>query len=417
MAEEQKKIIIPAVEDITTLAARINELCARPRATDVLSIQSVLKSSSILADMAKPKASVMDAVLKGSALSAVLAAPSKWTLNPLEGITVAMPAMTKEFHIGTNLTALAAMEAQTSELACSKGISQLTSVASQITSISDILATQSDFIRELIAPTSMLTDLQQIAENTHKTILDAGDLTRWQLDVLNSASFMVDRHVKWASNYFTTTYGTEPIPQIEEITGYAPKVNVIELLPEELEYERGKKEDITLSEALENTASYRMSERGKGLVERIVNVNKTCLRKNLNPIFKYSNATMMAAVNLGGTVCSNNGSFGIIIDGLYFIFYENLKHIKEVFSDEVVRNEDVFKCIFRVKDMRTDLRHDYEHGDKIEKKTKNIAESYAYYTGKVTPTTSSDYLMTQEGLYKDFCKLTDYLQEVIEKQA
>lgn len=46
---------------------------------------------------------------------------------------------------------------------------------------------------------------------------------------------------------------------------------------------------------------------------------------------------MMAATNLGGTVCTNNDSFGIIVDGLYFFFYENLKHIKEVFSDEAVR--------------------------------------------------------------------------------
>ena len=61
----------------------------------------------------------------------------------------------------------------------------------------------------------------------------------------------------------------------------------------------------------------------------------------------------------------NRNSFGDVIDGLYFIFYENLKHIKEVVTDEAVRNEDVYQCIFRVKDMRTDIRHDYEHGDNI----------------------------------------------------
>ena len=101
-----------------------------------------------------------------------------------------------------------------------------------------------------------------------------------------------------------------------------------------------------------------------------MNINKTCQRKNLNPLFTYTNATMMAATNLGGTVCTNSGNFGIIIDGLYFFFYENLKHIKEIFSDDAVRNEDVFQCIFRVKDMRTDLRHDFEHGDNIETKMK-----------------------------------------------
>lgn len=65
--------------------------------------------------------------------------------------------------------------------------------------------------------------------------------------------------------------------------------------------------------------------------------------------------------------------------------------------------------------MRTDLRHDYEHGDNIAKKMNDIAESYSYYTGKVTLSSSSDFLTTQEGLYKDFDKLADHIQEVIEK--
>lgn len=415
MAEEQEKTVIQAVSDLTSLTARINELCARPRITDCSSIQSVLRSNALLAEAAKPKVSVMDAVLKGGALGAAMAAPSKWTLNPLDGVAPAMPAISKDLLQGTKLAALAAMEAQTGELARIKGIAQLTSVASQITSISEALASQSSFIREMIAPTSMLSDLQRIAEKTHKTIIDAGNLSAWQLGVLDSASFMVDRHIDWTSRFCTTTYEAESLPQIEEIADYSPKVNVIESLSEELEYEHDRNEEITPSEALERTPSFQMSERGKGLMEKIVNINKTCQRKNLNPLFTYTNATMMAATNLGGTVCTNSGSFGIIIDGLYFFFYENLKHIKEIFSDDAVRNEDVFQCIFRVKDMRTDLRHDFEHGDNIEKKMKDIAESYLYYTGKVTPTTSHDYLTTQEGLYKDFCMLADHLQEAVER--
>lgn len=86
-------------------------------------------------------------------------------------------------------------------------------------------------------------------------------------------------------------------------------------------------------------------------------------------------------------------------------------------TEEAVRNEDFFQCIFRVKDMRSDLRHDFEHGDKIEKKMDDIARSYLYYTGKVTPTTSADYIKVQEGLFNDFYMLAEYLQDVVERQA
>ena len=127
MAEEQKKTVIQAVSDLTSLTARINELCARPRITDCLSIRSVLRSNALLAEAAKPKVSVMDAVLKGGALGAAMAAPSKWTLNPLDGVAPAMPAISKDLLQGTKLAALAAMETQTGELARIKGIAQLTS--------------------------------------------------------------------------------------------------------------------------------------------------------------------------------------------------------------------------------------------------------------------------------------------------
>ena len=414
MAEE-KKTVIQTIAGLTSLTERINEICGRTQIPDCSAIQTALKSSELWASAIKPKDSVMDVVLRGGALSAALAAPSKWTLNPLEGIVPALPSISKSL-LTPSITALAAMEAKTSALAINNGIAQITSVASQLTTINEMLSSQTAFVRELIAPSSMLTDLQRIAEKTHKSILDAGKLSTWQLSVLDSASFMVDRHVDWASRFCSTAYDIEPIPQIVELDDYSPKLNVIELLPEELEYEKSRNEDITPGEALEKTPSYQMSERGKGLVERIVNINETCLRKNREPIFKCTDTTMMAAATLSGTVCNSKSSFGDLVDGLYFIFYENLEHIKDIVTDPTVRKEDIYQCIFRVKHIRTDYRHDNDHGkvSKIKQKIKDIGESYSYYTGKVAPTLKSDFLAAQEGLYDDFERLTDHLQEIIE---
>lgn len=46
--------------------------------------------------------------------------------------------------------------------------------------------------------------------------------------------------------------------------------------------------------------------------------------------------------------------------------------------------------------MRTDLRHDYEHGKEIRNKDFAIGDSYKHYAGKPVHTTSSDYLATQD---------------------
>ncbi|MBR5432845.1 MAG: hypothetical protein IK117_00240 [Bacteroidales bacterium] len=385
---------------------------------DYSALQTALKGSTLWANSMKSTESVMDVVLKGSALSAALSAPSKWSLNPFEVGEFSLEAATKN-ALSPSLTALAAMEAQTSLLTRNGEIKSLTSIATQIASITDVLVSQSDYVRQLIAPTSMLADLQRVAEQTHKTIADAGKLIPWQLGVLDTVSLMADRQVDWASRISSTAYSDYPFSPTESLNDLYPKINVIEVLPEELEYEKTQEEGITPSEALGKTPAFRFSERAKALIERVTTINQICKRTNRKPIFTFSDTTMMAAVTLGGTECVNRSSFGDVIDSLYFIFYENIEHIKSLVTEESVVNEDVYQCIFRVKDMRTDVRHDIEHGgkSKIKKKNKDIGESYSHYTGKVALTSKSDYRKTQAGLYDDFKTLTDHLLGIVEKQG
>jgi hypothetical protein len=50
-----------------------------------------------------------------------------------------------------------------------------------------------------------------------------------------------------------------------------------------------------------------------------------------------------------------------------------------------------------------------------KKKEKDTDESYSYYTGKVVPTSSDDFITAQNKPYEDFYALTDHLQGITEK--
>lgn len=378
---ERNHSAMQAISELKSLSVRINDMCGMTRLSEYKAFQTVLKGS-VVWNVPKPKWMTIDA--------AVFCTPS--------------------------VAALAVMEEQSKMLNRNCAIAPLTSVATQISSITEALASQTDYIKQLIAPATMLADLKRIAEQTHKSIAIAGKITPWQLGVLDSVSFMVDRQVGWASRFSSTTYRDNPFTLTEGFSSFTPKVNVIEVLPEELEYEKNLQEDISANEALEKTLAYRISERAKTLIEKVSTINKICKRTNRKPIFTFSEGTMMAAVTLGGTECVNRASFGDVIDSLYFIFYENIEHIKAFVTEESVINEDVYQCIFRVKDMRTDMRHDIEHGgkSKIKKKNKDIGESYSHYTGKVALTSKSDYQTAQAKLYDEFEALTDYLIEKVE---
>ena len=144
------KTVSQSLADLTSLTARISDVFGRTQLPDIASIQTSL-SGAIWRDFS-PIDYKKDTVLGGGSLGA-----------------------------------LAAMEAQTKEFSSRIGLAQITSVAKQLSTISEMLSAQTAFIKELIAPSSMLADLQRIAEQTHKSIINAGALSSWQVDVLDCA--------------------------------------------------------------------------------------------------------------------------------------------------------------------------------------------------------------------------------------
>lgn len=389
---------IHPLTSFSALNARIDEFCGR----------------NSLAESCKPITSPLSNVWETLDKFKELTSPSIWALDSVTSINPIVPTVSKDL-LTPKISALASLEEQTSLIARDLGIPKITSVASQISTISGILSSETDPIRELIAPSSMLTDLQSLATLTHRSIVDAGSVSEWQLGVVNSASFLVDRQVDWTSQLCTSIYGDRPFASIEDLSLYPPKVNAITYLPIDLEVEKSKKKDITPEEAFLNSDVLNLTEKGKRLTNKIVDINNMCVRKGREVLFKYTGATMNAAATMGGTVCSSKGDFGEIVDGLYKLFYENLKHIKNLVSEDAVRNDKIFQCIFRVKDMRTDYRHDYEHGPEgqINKKIQDIGESYSFYAGTPVLTSSEEFLQTQNGLYDDFDELADYLLSVV----
>lgn len=397
-SQTNAKPAIQSLLNFTSLATQIAETCGKNRLPDYGAVFKPFIGSEWMKSLEK----------MGN-----LASTSKWFVD-LSKMKPIFPSVNKPLF-GSSLSTLYKLEEQTSQMAKDLGIQNFTSVASQISAINDLFSTQTVGIKELLAPTRMLDDLQLLATKTHQSIVDAGSLSAWQLGLLDSASFMVDRQIDWASQFYTSVFDEEALSEMDEWDIQPASVNTISLLPEDLEDEKKKKRDITTEEALELSTVYRLAEKGKRIINKIVDLNNMCERSGQKPLFKYTGAALNTAASMGGTVCTSKESFGIIVDGLYFLFYENLERIKGLVTDASVRNEEVYQCIFRVKDIRTDMRHDYEHGPEsgIRKKTLEIGKTYSHYTGKPVLTSKSDFLRTQEMMYDEFDSVVNHLQGMV----
>jgi hypothetical protein len=260
----------------------------------------------------------------------------------------------------------------------------------------------------------MLEDLQTLAEQQHKLMQRAGEVSEWRLGLLDCASRFVDRQVTWSEGFITEVQ--DKIDETDLENQSEKQSSPVSLLPQYLGYANRENVSLTTEEAFEKSVLVEITEKGKRIMDNIVRLNDLRADKGQKAIFKYTGKLVRVATNMGSLICRTEDDLGKLIDGIYMLFYENLEHIKALDSDDAVRNEYVYQCIFRVKDIRTDLRHDYEHGKNsdIRKKRNEIFDCYRHYTNKPVLQKQRDFVTLQRRLYDEILALEDHLFGLIE---
>ena len=153
--------------NFSVLSAQVDAICGKNSFLTTKAAFEPLKST-LWADLDKTKESVLGI--------------GKWSADSVCAATTALSSLKES--LGASVSDLASLEAQTSVLASSLGINPITSVANQISSITGLVSPLSESLRELIAPTTLLSDLSKIALDAHQSMVDAGSLSEWKLGVV-----------------------------------------------------------------------------------------------------------------------------------------------------------------------------------------------------------------------------------------
>lgn len=307
-----------------------------------------------------------------------------------------------------------------------------------IDSISDMAG---DKWKNLIAPESFLSDYERLVENQHKAIQKAFQKDDFNIEgrlgMLDAASRFVDRQVGWTSDFLTAVRSQledeweadseviidAEVREIEDEAGDKEKTeervktpSTLSKIPQYIGYTNRKDVHITPEEGLEKSILVEITEMGKLIVENAMAINQLCEDKNKDKFFKPTDKLITGAVEVATMTCTSRDELGKIIDALYFLLYENLERIKKVVTDSAVRTENIYECIFAVKSIRTDFRHDFEHGKEtaIKKKRKEINDCYKKYCGKI-PLKQKDFTLLQKNLFKDILALEEHLIDKLEE--
>ncbi len=129
----------------------------------------------------------------------------------------------------------------------------------------------------------------------------------------------------------------------------------------------------------ESGVNGRVVELGKSIMRLIVQINERTASVTGADLFKATNKTSQALVRLGKPVGTYK-EYGDMIDDLYFVFRE---------STGSRLDEPVPISFSDVNALRTDLRHDVDHGDagKVRSKRKKAGSTFEKYAGAGTPQT------------------------------
>ena len=298
----------------------------------------------------------------------------------------------------------------------------LISASSQIASICSAIKPNISF-DDLFASTKILSDYCELASRQHELIQKADNQAEieWHLDLLNATSSYVDRQARWMLDL-----SEQSEPDEHSDTGWIVDDNeeyrsAVSLIPVHIGYTKRENINKSPTEGLEESVLVKITEKGKKITDGILTINNLRLDCGTDRVFGLSETVVKGMLDIGSIVCTGDEQFGKVIDGLYFVFYENLEHIKMIIGrgdknkgDQLVRTEDICQCIFNIKTMRSDLRHDLDHGSTNDRKKKmmNVGECYQKYCGR-RPLRERDFKKLQSKLYDEIISLEDWLIDIM----
>ena len=285
---------------------------------------------------------------------------------------------------------------------------QLAETLKPIASLSAELQIKAD---STLATSQLLKSYSAFVLAQHKSIQRDIDSADKRLKMIEIATDMVQDHISSVCDYVTDKKESS-----EDIIGSEVQVEksktAIQYIPSYLGYALKENSTCDLEEEFQKSMICKIITGGKGIVSKIEYINDYYLSNGKKELFTPTNKTFRAISCLSTAFSVDDTTFGNVIDSLYMLLYEgsgDAKRVLEVLSDS--------ECapLWDIKHIRTDFRHDIEHGDdkKYLAKMQLIGAAYNGICGKNKPLRQKDWVTAHCNLFIKVNKLLDLMIEKI----
>ena len=207
--------------------------------------------------------------------------------------------------------------------------------------------------------------------------------------------------------------GQHAVDTADDQSPDAKKPTIYSYLNQELSFLYREDVQSDPSAAFERSTASTVNILGGEIVDLIYNINENRMASGCTHIVKPTNRTMRAVHQLTASVCTDEQSFGEVVDALYFLVYEGSGNAKRL--TELMTNAEL-TTVWWIKALRTSIRHDIDHGVKRKSKKKHveIGEVYKALVGYRRPRCRSDWSAAQVSLMECTANLFRALFDTVE---
>ena len=263
-------------------------------------------------------------------------------------------------------------------------------------------------IDKVLASSRLIKDYTSLVERQYIQIQRNIECSTTRLKIIDIATDLLQDQLVSAAQYTESEYVKESI--FEEI----PLANArtgIQFIPSYLGYTFPENAEYDLYEEFAKSMISKILNSGKQILHKITNINELRMATGQTEIFTPTTKVYTAVQCLLTSFSTDDITFGSVIDSLYMLIYEGsggAKRIREVLTDT--------ECtiLWNIKHIRTDFRHDIEHGDekKYLAKKRQIGRAYQTICGKPRPLKQKDWVTAHFMLFK---QVDELLQSIIDK--
>ncbi len=322
-------------------------------------------------------------------------------------LSVSMPNLTQTI----NLLKISALEYETASLLKTSGldVSMPLSSLNLTNTLSSLATVNSDLLPKIdtvLSATQVLGDYSSLIQKQYgklqKNIYDYAK----PLKVLDIATNVVGTQIASACSYIDN-WNEESEIEFRPLRVSNSKTS-IQYIPVYLGYALKDDSKYDLEEEFDKSIISKILILGKTITEKIKYINEINSEGN---IFKPTNASFTAISCISTAFSVDKDTFANVVDSLYMLIYEGSGSASRILK---ILNDDECETLWNIKHLRTDFRHDYEHGNEnnIQKKKKLIADAYKNTCRMQKPLRQKEWVSAHHNL---FVAVDEFLDLIIDR--